>query len=113
MDCECKDGFLSSALGICSDVDECVNESQLCSNDSKCVNTDGSYDCFESTTLTTTKDSTTTTTKTNQAKVAVLVLNKWSISPWKPASGFILSATFFLYSLWCSFCLKPSKSFAY
>ena len=105
LECECKDGFLSTGLGICSDVDECVNESQLCSNGSKCVNTDGSYDCFESTTLATTTDSTTTTTdttstttKTNQPKVAVLVLNSYGppMAPWKPASGFLFSTTFSL-----------------
>ena len=49
--CQCIDGFGLNVAGDCKDNDECMTDSENCSNNSTCVNTEGSYRCQENITF--------------------------------------------------------------
>ena len=40
--CDCETGFEGFS---CDDVDECLNQTELCNSTSKCINSEGSYFC--------------------------------------------------------------------
>lgn len=43
----CKDGFTLLPKYGCSDVDECIQNKSICGDNTFCVNTEGSYFCYE------------------------------------------------------------------
>ncbi|XP_074657333.1 uncharacterized protein LOC141910540 [Tubulanus polymorphus] len=43
-ECNCKSGFTRNNLGVCSDIDECLNQN-VCDNNAICSNNAGSFSC--------------------------------------------------------------------
>lgn len=42
---ECREGYTRDESNSCIDINECANESQVCTDNTYCVNTDGSFRC--------------------------------------------------------------------
>ena len=90
--CECKKGFFPNAVGDCVDIDECSNDSHGCLRASgsisqywtKCENTEGSYECVETTSVSDKTSATTTTMSTTTTKGYGTVLVLSSDNGWKP-----------------------------
>ena len=67
--CQCREGFTTNVIGDCEDIDECADKSHSC-RDNSCVNKEGTFECYNSSTnspidgntITTTSTSSTTTT---------------------------------------------------
>lgn len=42
---QCREGYTDNEHGGCIDINECDNETQVCTDNTYCINTDGSYKC--------------------------------------------------------------------
>ena len=84
--CQCDDGFGLNVAGDCKDIDECATDSESCSNNSTCINTEGSYQCFRNTTEETTLPITSTMETTTSSPATTTTLTTGLVTTTVPTS---------------------------